>query len=94
MIVKGYQGDENPNNGNMVLITSRKVTGKDRVLQVVQDYILRWKIKESFKYKKQKFHLEKIMVRRYKRIQALNTILAYSTFFSNVINIQAIRKSN
>ena len=76
-----YQGDENPDKGNMGLITSRKVTGKDRVLQVVQDYILRWKIEESFKYKKQQFHLEKIMVRRYKRIQALNTLLAYSTFF-------------
>ena len=57
----------------MALITSRVVSGKNAVLQVVRDYLLRWKIEENFKYKKQQFALEKIMVRRYKRIKALNT---------------------
>ena len=77
----------------MVLLTSRKVSGKDQALQVVRDYALRWIIEENFKYKKQQFSFEKINVRRYKRIQALNTLLTYVMFFSNVINMKAVGKT-
>ena len=51
------------------------------------------KIEENFKYKKQQFSFEKIKVRRYKRIQALNTLLTYVMFFSNVINMKAVGKT-
>lgn len=94
IIVKGFTTDKNTlNEAYMALITSRVVSGKNDVIQVVKDYLLRWKIEESFKYKKQQFSLEKIMVRRYKRIQALNTLLSYVMFFSNVINLKAIGKA-
>ena len=56
VIVKGY-GDT---DAYMALITSRKVSGKDQVLQVVKDYISRWKIEDNFKFKKQQYGLEKI----------------------------------
>lgn len=93
IIVKGFTTDKNTlNEAYMALITSRVVSGKNAVLQVVRDYLLRWKIEENFKYKKQQFALEKIMVRRYKRIKALNTLLSYVMFFSNVINLKAIGK--
>ena len=72
VIVKGY-GDT---DAYMALITSRKVSGKDQVLQVVKDYISRWKIEDNFKFKKQQYGLEKIKVRRYKRIQVMNYILS------------------
>ena len=49
MQVKGY-GDT---DAYMALKTSRKVSGKDQVLQVVKDYISRWKIEDNFKFKKQ-----------------------------------------
>lgn len=64
----------------MFLLTSRKVSGKAQAIQVVRDYALRWKIEENFKYKKQQFSLEKIMVRKYKRIQGINTLLSYVMF--------------
>ena len=93
IIVKGFTTDKNIlNEAYMALITSRVVSGKNDVLQVVRDYLLRWKIEENFKYKKQQFSLEKIMVRRYKRIKTLNTLLSYVMFFSNVINLKAIGK--
>lgn len=93
IIIKGYSVNEITNNeAYMALITSRNVSSKDNVLQVVRDYLLRWKIEENFKYKKQQFSFEKIMVRRYKRIQAINTLLTYSMFFSNVLNLKAIGK--
>ena len=93
VVVKGFAIDKRTlNEAYMVLLTSRKVSGKDQALQVVRDYALRWKIEENFKYKKQQFSFEKIKVRRYKRIQSLNTLLTYVMFFSNVINMKAVGK--
>ena len=54
---------------------------------------MRWKIEENFKYKKQQFKLEKVMVIRYKRIQTLNKILTIAMFFSNVVNMKVYGKS-
>lgn len=94
VIVKGFGINEKTlNEAYMALITSRNVTGKDAVLQVVRDYLLRWKIEENFKYKKQQFSIEKIKVRRYKRIKALNTLLSYVMFLSNVINLKSVGKT-
>lgn len=94
IVVKGYVIDNRTlNEAYMVLLTSRQVSGKDQALQVVRDYALRWRIEENFKYKKQQFKLERIMVRRYKRIQAINTLLSYVMFFSNVINMKSVGKT-
>ena len=94
IVVKGFAVDKTTlNEAYMVLLTSRTISGKAQALQVVRDYALRWKIEENFKYKKQQFEIEKIKVRRYKRIQALNTLLTYVMFFSNVINMKAIGKT-
>ena len=94
VIVKGYALDEKKlNEAYMALITSRIAVGKNEVLQVVRDYMLRWKIEENFKYKKQQFKLEKVMVRRYKRIKILNKILTIVMFFNNVVNMKAYGKS-
>lgn len=94
VVVKGFALDDRTlNEAYMVLLTSRTISGKAQALQVVRDYALRWKIEENFKYKKQQFEIEKIKVRRYKRIHALNTLLTYVMFFSNVINLKAIGKT-
>ncbi len=91
IIVKGFCQDKRTlNEAYMALITSKKVSGKTEVIQVVKDYLMRWRIEENFKYKKQQYKIEKIMVRRYKRIQAINTLLSYVMFFNNVINLKAI----
>lgn len=50
-------------------------------------------MKKTSNIKKLQFEIEKIKVRRYKRIQALNTLLTYVMFFSNVINLKAIGKT-
>lgn len=89
VIVKGY-GDT---DAYMALITSRKVSGKDQVLQVVKDYISRWKIEDNFKFKKQQYGLEKIKVRCYKRIQVMNYLLSMVMLFNNIINLKALGKT-
>ena len=88
VIIKDFGGTD----AYMALITSRNISGKDKVLQV-EDYILRWKIEENFKYKKQQYGLEKIKVRRYKRIQTLNNLLSKVLVFNNIINLKAIGKT-
>lgn len=89
VIIKGFGGTD----AYMVLITSRNISGKDKVLQVVQDYILRWKIEENFKFKKQQYVLEKIEVRKYNRMQVLCNLLSKILIFNNIINLKAIGKT-
>lgn len=89
VIIKGYGNTD----AYMALITSRKISGKNEVLQVVRDYMLRWKIEENFKFKKQQYGLEKIKVRRYKRIQALNDLLSMIMAINNIINLKALGKT-
>ncbi len=53
-MVKGFALDDRTlNEAYMVLLTSRTISGKAQVLQVVRDYALKCKIEENFKYKKQ-----------------------------------------
>lgn len=89
VIIKGFGGTD----AYMALITSRNISGKDKVLQVVQDYILRWKIEENFKFKKQQYGLEKIEVRKYNRMQVLCNLLSKILIFNNIINLKAIGKT-
>ena len=89
VLVKGFGGTD----AYMALITSRQVSGKDNVLQVLRNYMLRWKIEENFKFKKQQYGLEKIKIRRYKRIQALNDLLSMVMTFNNINNLTALGKT-
>lgn len=88
IIVKGYGGTD----AYMALLTSRNICGKDKTLQVVRDYILRWKIEDNFKLKKQQYGLEKIKVRRYKRIQIINKLLSIAMVFNNILNLTVLGK--
>ena len=89
VIIKGY-GDS---DAYMALITSRKVSSKDDVLQVVKDYILRWNIEDNFRFKKQQYGLEKIKVRKYKRIQILSKMLSMFMSFNNILNMSPLGKN-
>ena len=94
VFIKGFAIDEtNLNEAYMVLYTSRKLLDKTDVLNVVKDYATRWKIEENFKYKKQQFKLEKIMVRRYKRIVHLYNLLSKILFLNNIINLSSYGKT-
>lgn len=88
VIVKGYAMNPNTlDEAYMILFTSRKLCNKSDAIRVVKDYTSRWKIEENFRFKKQQFGLERIMVRRYQRIVNIYTLLSMAMFFNNVINI-------
>ena len=94
IIIKGFAINTNTlNEAYMALITSRKVSSKNDVLQVVRDYLLRWRIEENFRFKKQQFNLENIRIRKYNRLQAMYKLLSMIMIFNNIINIKAIGKT-
>lgn len=94
VIIKGFAINTNTlNEAYMALITSRKVSSKNDVLQAVRDYLLRWRIEENFRYKKQQFNLENIRIRKYNRLQVMYKLLSMIMIFNNIINIKSIGKT-
>ena len=69
-----------------------KASGKDQVLQEVKDHISDGKQKIILSIKQQ-YGLEKIKVRRYKRIQVMNYLLSMVMLFNNIINLKALGKT-
>lgn len=59
----------------MMLITN--ITSKKKIISktVLKVYLLRWRVEEYFKFKKQKFDFENIRVRKMKSIKNMNRIL-------------------
>lgn len=59
----------------MMLLTNRAVTSKDEAIRVVRMYMMRWRIEEYFRFKKQQFGFENIRVRSLKAMNTLNRYL-------------------
>jgi hypothetical protein len=69
VVVKGF--GKNP----MVLLTNQQIKRKDDVLNVLWNYIKRWKIEEMFRFHKEEFGLENIRVRTIDAMEKLINIL-------------------
>lgn len=64
--------EDNP----MYLLTDMKVKNKDEVIKYSKMYMLRWRIEEYFRAKKQNYDFENFRIRSLKGINALNIILS------------------
>jgi hypothetical protein len=67
----------------MMLATNRPILGKDDVVQICRTYLMRWRIEEYFRFKKQHFDFENFRVRSLKAINALNSFLTFAISFLN-----------
>ena len=56
----------------LILLTNVAI---EKDFSLIKAYLLRWRIEESFKFKKQAFSFEKFQVRSFKSIQNLNALL-------------------
>lgn len=65
----------------MMLLTNLKPDKKEFTKIVNKVYIKRWKIEEYFKFKKQQFKFEKMLVRTLDSIRTLNTLLSIAIGF-------------
>lgn len=69
VVVHGFGKDP------MMLLTNLPVSDGRICLTISKVYLLRWKIEEYFRFKKQQFHFEDIRVRSLDSIRSLNAIL-------------------
>lgn len=63
-------------NNPMYLLTDLEVKNKEDVLKIARTYMLRWRIEEYFRAKKQNYDFENFRIRSLKGINTLNTILS------------------
>ena len=67
---------ENEENDPMYLLTDLKVKDKEDVIKIAKKYMLRWRIEEYFRAKKQNYDFESFRVRTLKSINVLNLMLS------------------
>ena len=67
---------ENEENDPMYLLTNLEIKSKDDVEKIARLYMLRWRIEEYFKVKKQNYDFEKFRLRNLRAINNLNLILS------------------
>lgn len=60
----------------MYLLTDLKVKNKEDVIKISRTYMLRWRIEEYFRVKKQNYDFENFRIRSLKGINVLNAILS------------------
>ena len=69
-----YRKDEE--SDPMYLLTDLKIKNKEDVIKIAKLYMLRWRIEEYFKAKKQNYDFENFRVRNLKAINNLNLLLS------------------
>lgn len=50
----------------------KEIKNKSDLIKIVSSYLSRWRIEEYFKFKKQQFNFEKLLVRSINSIKNLN----------------------
>ena len=80
--------EDNP----MYLLTDMKVKNKDEVIKYSKMYMLRWRIEEYFRAKKQNYDFENFRIRSLKGINALNIILSCVMLHNGILAEKINRK--
>lgn len=73
----------------MMLATNRDIHSKEDTIQIVRDYLKRWRIEEYFRFKKQHFGFENFRVRGLKAINALNEHLTYAIGLLAILSMKS-----
>lgn len=70
---------------SMMMITNKEIKSNDDVVEVFSKYSSRWWVEDTYKYLKQEFKLEKIMLKNYSSLQNMMTfVLVAMTFVSYI----------
>ncbi len=70
---------------SMMMITNMKIENNDDVIKVFSKYSCRWWVEDTYKFVKQEFKLEKIMLKNYKSLQNMMIfLLASMNFITNL----------
>lgn len=86
--VRGYQ-DRKP----ILLLTNQAVHSSGEAAVLIDRYFKRWEIEESFRFLKQKFGLEKFLIRDFRAIQRFFFLLCIGWgFLTQFLRFKRIRK--
>ena len=66
---------------SMMMLTNMKIENNDDVVKVFSKYSSRWWVEDTFKFMKQEFQLEKIMLKNYKSLKSIMIFLLASMNF-------------
>lgn len=69
----------------MMILTNKKILSKQDAINIVRQYMSRWRIEEYFRFKKQDFGFEDFRVRSLESINNLNQILTYAIGFIGLL---------
>ena len=76
----------------MLLITNLKSDDKRLCVAVVKVYLMRWRIEEFYRFKKQQFGFEKLRVRSLKSIRNLDLLLTVAVGYIGLISEKADKR--
>ena len=79
---------------SMMMITSMDINNNDDVVKVFSKYSCRWGAEDTYKFMKQEFRLEKIMLKNYKSLQNITIFLLASMNFVSKLRKTQIQKWN
>jgi hypothetical protein len=79
VVVRGF-GQE-----PLMLLTTQRITKSRKSLwRIIQSYLTRWRIEETFRFIKQSYQLEDIRLLTYRRLQNMMSILTAVVYFAMV----------
>ena len=70
---------------SMMMITNKEIKSNDAVVEVFSKYSSRWWVEDTYKYLKQEFKLEKIMLKNYLSLQNMMTFILVAMNFVSYI---------
>ena len=70
---------------SMMMITNKEIKSNDDVIEVFSKYSSRWWVEDTYKYLKQEFKLERIMLKTYSSIQNMMTFILVAMNFVSYI---------
>ncbi|TRM10791.1 transposase [Lentibacillus cibarius] len=73
----------------MMLATNKPIRGKQDAIDIVRDYMSRWRIEEYFRFKKQHFGFEDFRVRSLTSMNNLNQLLTYAMGMLGLVTEQS-----
>lgn len=66
---------------SMMMLTNMEIKNNDDVVQLFSKYSSRWWVEDTYKFMKQEFQLEKIMLKNYKSLQNIMIFLLWAMSF-------------
>ncbi len=77
----------------MLLTTLAATDSRERLWQVVEGYLSRWRVEDAIRYIKQAYNLEDIRLLNYERLRNMLAVLLAAVYFASAWLGESVRRS-